>query len=182
MSEDISGKRAKVRDYLTIGAVIVLIVLGYSLFRHTTASSEGPHEHPQAGTPPAGMSAEMMDFPSDYNGLVTNGNKLMDAGRYAEAAESYRRALAIDGGSPDVRTDFGACLHAIGLDERALEEFRTVLDQHPDHLVSRFNVGIVFHGLNQPDSARAYWEELLRRDPDGPMSATVRELLATYDD
>ena len=82
-------------------------------------------------------------FPSDYEGLVRMGNEAMDAAQYAMAAEAYKRALAIDSSSLAVRTDFGACLHGMGLPQRALEELRKVIAADPAHVIANFNMGVV---------------------------------------
>ena len=50
----------------------------------------------------------LTDLPTDYMGLVQAGNENMDQRQFPLAAECYRRALAIDGSSTDVRTDYGA--------------------------------------------------------------------------
>jgi tetratricopeptide (TPR) repeat protein len=106
----------------------------------------------------------------------------MDSFNYAVAAECYRRALDLDDRSADVRCDFGACLHAMGLPQRALEEFRIVLAAEPTHQVVHFNLGIVHYDLGRLDSARYYWEALLALNPDERAAERVRELLRDFDD
>jgi Tfp pilus assembly protein PilF len=121
--------------------------------------------------------AALDNLPSDYNSLVQLGNQNMDKQEFAVAAECYRRALAIDGSSADVRTDYGACLHSMGLPDRAIEEFKKVLAEHDGHSIVRYNLGIVYYTQNQPDSARKYWEEYLRLDPNGPAADNARQFL-----
>lgn len=119
----------------------------------------------------------LANLPTDYPSLVQLGNELYDRQNFPMAAEVYRQALEIDGSSPDLRTDFGSCLHAMGLPHRALEEFRTVIGEHPEHAISRFNMGIVFHDLGQTDSARYYWEKYIAMDPGGTLAETAHKLL-----
>jgi tetratricopeptide (TPR) repeat protein len=121
--------------------------------------------------------AMLNNLPNDYATLVQLGNEQMDQQQFSVAAEIYRRALEIDGSSPDVRADYGACLHAMGLGERAIEEFQKVRGTHPDHAIVHFNLGIVYYTMNQADSARYYWSEYLRIDPEGVASATARQLM-----
>ena len=116
-------------------------------------------------------------LPVDFNSLVELGHQNMDAGNYAVAAECYRRALAIDGSSLDLRTDYGACLHFMALPDRAIEEFRTVLKQNPNHPIANFNMGIVYYNENKNDSAEFYWNKYLTIDPNGSASETARKLL-----
>jgi Tfp pilus assembly protein PilF len=127
----------------------------------------------------AGGSMEIPGgFPEDYDALVRMGNDAMDKGNFAIAAEAYRRALTIDGSSLSVRTDFGACLHGMGLAERALQELRKVITADPAHLIATFNMGIVHFTMNQSDSARQYMERVLTLTPDQAMETRAKEVLS----
>jgi len=164
------------RDWLIVAGVILLFTVGFFLLKK-------PQQPPRALTQQMGdvHGAETMlpegaleDLPGDFNGLVRAGNEFMDAGSHLAAAESYRRALAINPDSPDVRTDYGACLQAIGLPHRALEEFYYVIGENPEHPIAHFNMGIVYHSTGQSDSARHYWTVYLSLDPDGAAAEAAR--------
>ena len=127
------------------------------------------------------QSALLDSFPTQYGLLVEQGNNYMDHENYAMAAEAYRRALVIDGSSADVRSDFASCLHAMGLPKRALDEFRKVLAQDPKHVVVYFNLGVVFQGLGESDSARYYWQKYLAMDPNGQPADAARQFLKDLD-
>jgi Tfp pilus assembly protein PilF len=101
----------------------------------------------------------------------------MDQRNFPLAAECYKRALAIDGTSLDVRVDYGACLHGMDLPLRAKDEFQMVLAENPLHAVANFNLGITYYTLNQIDSAQIYWKKYLAIDPNGNAAATARQLL-----
>ena len=177
-----SGK-SSMRDGLIIAAAIVIVGGGFLFYKSSQSvppqpvAEDSPH---QAIDGMAGMGA-LANMPQDYNSLVAIGNQTMDQGNYAMAAESYRRALAIDGESPNVRTDYGACLHGMGLPERAIEEFYTVIVTHPEHGIANFNLGIVYYTLNNSDSARFYWEKYLSVEPNGGAAEQAREYLKTLD-
>jgi tetratricopeptide (TPR) repeat protein len=164
------------RDLMILIGVVAIVILGYFLLRET------PDDHQKAasaGAPPNHEeSAQVLaNLPDDYGTLVQIGNQFMDQQNFPLAAEIYRRALAIDGSSPNLRTDFGACLHSMGLDDRALIEFRQVVTDHPDHAISRFNMGIVFNGIGQPDSAAYYWRKFVEMAPDSPMAEAAQNFL-----
>ena len=164
------------RDGLIIVGIVLLVVIGYLLMRDDASQVEST----EIVSPPGheGMDGAILaNLPTDYEGLVDAGNQTYDEGNFPLAAELYRRALAIDGHSPDVRTDFGACLHAMGLPERALEEFRIVMVEHPDHAIVRYNMGIVHYSQGQLDSARYYWDEFLSMAPNSEPAETVRGYL-----
>ncbi|MFQ5498321.1 MAG: tetratricopeptide repeat protein [Candidatus Zixiibacteriota bacterium] len=172
--------RSSPRDVFIIAGVLTLASILFFAFRPSDP------RQPTVPTPVEGheemggmgdMGAVLADLPADYESLVHVGNSFMDNGNYPMAAESYKRALAIDGSSADVRVDYGACLHGMGLSERAIEEFLAVVQDHPDHTIVYFNLGIVYYSLNQPDSARLFWNKYLERDPNGQVAEAVREYL-----
>ncbi len=175
-----SGSRSSYRDLLVVVGVIALFSVGFFALKTPGTPPVPPTGRPSAGAPghEGGMGMALpADLPQDYDGLINAGNKQMDDGQFLLAAEIYRRALEIDPRSPDARTDYGACLYAMGLPERALEEFLKVVEAHPRHEVAMFNIGIVYHGQAQMDSARVYWERYLNIAPDGASASTARQLL-----
>lgn len=175
------GKSTAVRDLSIVAAALVAVTAGYFLLKEPEKLPQAPQQQ-QAQMPQGheGMDMSQMSniqFPPDYASLVQMGNQTMDAGNFAVAAEAYRRALVIDESSVNVRTDFGACLHGMGLPNRALEEFYRVIKEHPEHSIANFNIGIVYHGLGKEDSAKVYWEKYLRIDPSGSAAAAARQYL-----
>ena len=180
-----AGGRKIPKDTIIIVSVIIVATAGFFLFKSSqempqpTATSE--FAHPDVGGVNAASMTSGISFPTDYNSLIALGNQTMDQGNYPVAAEAYRRALVIEPHSPDVRTDYGACLHGMGLPDRALQEFRTVLADHPEHVIANFNMGIVYYNLQRPDSARAYWNNVLALKPDSNLVRTVRQYLSQID-
>ena len=165
------------RDAIVIGAVLLLAVAAYFVLKQLS-----PAPDPATRSDMPDYLLEMLNqLGNDYNGLVSAGNRFMDEGKFAVAAEMYRRALAIDGESPDVRTDFGACLHSVGLTERAIDEFRKVIAHHPEHAVAHLNMGIAYFTEGQQDSARHYWERFLSVEPAGSRADMVRDYLRQLD-
>ena len=124
-----------------------------------------------------GMTSALGNLPNDYNSLVQLGNQTMDQGNFAMAAECYKRALNIKGDSPNIRTDYGACLHGMGLPQRAIEEFMTVTQQYPEHTIANFNLGIVYYSVSQVDSAKTYFDKFLALEPTGAQSDAARNYL-----
>jgi len=176
-------KSSSNRDMFIIVGVLAIIVVGYLIFKTPTQPPQ-PANQQQTGNNQnpehedfEGMEEMMANLPVDYNSLVRLGNQTMDARNYAMAAECYKRALMIDGSSPDVRTDYGACLHGMGLPDRAIAEFHNVLKNYPDHEIARFNLGIVFYTMDVTDSAKYYWQSYLDKYPNGSMAITAREYI-----
>ena len=167
------------RDAAVLTLITTLVIAGYTLFsqpRALTAENELAG-HPEAAADDMSQAMQGLgEWPEDFETLVTMGNDFMDRSQFAVAAECYKRALE-RGESPDVRVDFGACLNRMGLPARALEEFRQVLSEHPDHLVANFNCGVVYYGQNQFDSARVCFQRCVQLQPEGEVADQARRLL-----
>jgi len=182
--KDEAKKSHGARDTIIIVAALVVIVGSFYIFSDKEEPPKPPQQQQQSATDQVhgGMSMDEMmanlgDIPEDFNGLVQAGNKFMDANQFPMAAECYKRALVLHPEVNDVRVDFGACLHFMGLDSRALEEFYTVTKEQPDHPIANFNLGIVYYGMNQMDSAKFYWDHYLKLEPNGKAADQARGYL-----
>ncbi len=174
-----STKSTMRRDSLILGGLAVIVIAVYLVAAAPFGAEPETMSNEQA-TPASHDEAMqgMEGFPATYEALVPMGNGLMDQGNFPMAAECYRRALALQE-DENVRVDFGACLHGMGLALRAIEEFRAVLDKNPRHGIAHFNLGIVYSTQQQADSARYYFEKYLEIEPQGSAAASAKELLQT---
>ncbi|PWB75882.1 hypothetical protein C3F09_01860 [candidate division GN15 bacterium] len=182
---------SRIRDVGIIVGVLVVMTAAYFILRSkpapqptagpsqsAAAQQDMPPDHPpvegMAGMP--GMDA-LESLPKSYDSLVMLGNQNMDHGQLAIAAECYRRALAIDSTQVDVRVDYGACLHGMGMADRAIQEFQKALKMAPQHAIANFNLGIVYMDLQQKDSAKVYFQKYLQLEPNGRAAADAGRLL-----
>ena len=67
---------------------------------------------------------------------------LFDAGRYEEAADAYRRSLAIQE-SPITRNNLANALKAAGHIDEAAEQYRASLGLNPEDPITWYNYGIL---------------------------------------
>ncbi len=158
--------------------IIAVAYLAYHLpgADSPTAQEEMPfHPELSAGGMNDAMNA-LANLPEDFETLVPMGNTFMDQGSFAVAAEIYKRALAISD-VPDVRVNYGACLNAMGLPLRAIEEFQQARSSDPNHAIACFNLGIVYFSQQQQDSARTYFNKYLELDPAGQAAEVTRGYL-----
>ncbi len=153
----------RIKELMILGSFLVVVVLLFIGFVE-------PQPVP---VPPSGsghnhsVQPEISEFPEDFQGLLELGNSQMDIGEYTVAAEAYSRALSIDGSSVDLRTDYGTCLYGIGLLDRSVAEYMKVIEIDPNHAIVNYNLAIVYHDLNNIDSAKAYWIKYLKIEPEG---------------
>ncbi len=173
-------KNTSTRDTLILVAVLVIATAGYFVINQPEAPPQPPQQQVMDGSHQdvEGMTSALSNMPTDYNTLVQLGNQTMDQGNFPMAAEAYKRALNIKEDSPNVRTDYGACLHGMGLPQRAIEEFMTVTQKYPKHTIANFNLGIVYYSVNQLDSAKTYFDRFLSFETTGQTADAARNYLA----
>jgi len=116
--------------------------------------------------------------PKNVAALTSLGNKLYDAGRYAEAVPYYQQAFALDSKNPNLSTDLGTALWYSGRPDEALAQYQRSLGTDPKHAPTLFNIGIVtLEGKQDALGAIAAWETLLSTNPTYPDADKVRRML-----
>lgn len=102
---------------------------------------------------------------------LTRGRVAAQAGRYADAAQEFRKALAAQPRSVEARVNLGSVLALSGDRTGAVEQFRDALRLDPANVTAHFNLG----SLLPPDEARPHLEAVVAARPD---DAEARRLLA----
>jgi len=82
-----------------------------------------------------------------------------------EAAEAYRRALAVDPGYADAHVNLGRLLHEAGDADAALEHYHRALEERPGDATAAFNMGVALEDLGRPADALAAYEKAIALDP-----------------
>jgi Flp pilus assembly protein TadD len=118
----------------------------------------------------AALKAALEEDPADLPALVRLANLNHDSGKFADAVDLYKRALAIRPDDVNIRTDMAICLRELGRIDEALAEFRTSLSHDPGHWQTWLNLGIVSL-FDRKDAAAA-----------GEAFAKVEELNPGYKD
>ncbi|HSC26617.1 MAG TPA: tetratricopeptide repeat protein [Vicinamibacterales bacterium] len=116
--------------------------------------------------------------PKNLKANVGLGNRLYDAGRFAEAIPYYRQALALDPKNVNVSTDLGTAMYYSGSVDEALTQLQHSLAIDPSHAQTLYNLGIIRrNGKNDARGAVEAWTELLEVAPGYPDAARVRALI-----
>ena len=173
------SKNNSTRDTIIIVAVLAVVATGYFVINRPEPTPTQPPQQALDGSHQDvdGMASALQNMPTDYNSLVQLGNQTMDQGNFPMAAECYKRALILQEDSPNVRTDYGACLHGMGLPQRAIDEFMNVTFKYPKHTIANFNLGIVYYSISQPDSAKHYFNKFLSFETEGQTADAARKYL-----
>jgi len=181
-----------------VAGIFFGFVLGYMVANAGGGTSSGPLPLPVSGAPapasgaPATAAGHGALDPNEVRALealaardATNlrarvelGNLYMDHERWGDAVKWYGEALAIDPKNADVRVDLGACLVSLGRAPEAVVAFDAALAASPGHKKALFNKGIALLQSGRGKEAVALWEDLLKRYPDDPQLAPLREQIA----
>ena len=104
----------------------------------------------------------------EYYRHYERGNNLHEAGRYVEAAEEFRKALAAEPTSTRINNSLGMCLIRTGEIDEAIACFRTALDLFPDdpRMTTLYcNLGLALSVKGLTDEAIEQYHTALAMDP-----------------
>lgn len=174
-----------------VASMLFGVILGYLLAGGAApAGAADTYTPPTAGgqvTPAAGVVSDselqayrnvLASDPKNAAAATTLGNKLYDAGRYAEAIAYYQQAFALDPKNVNLSTDLGTALWYTGRPDDALAQFQKSLAVDPVHAQTLFNQGIVrLEGKQDALGAIEAWQTLLAKNPTYPDAEKVRRLV-----
>jgi tetratricopeptide (TPR) repeat protein len=108
--------------------------------------------------------------PDDYGTIVMLGNANFDSGKLEEAEKWYASALAKKPDDLAVRTDYGTTFveRANPDYDRAIKEFRRVLDADPKQVEAASNLVIAWTRKGDAKQAQAALDMLRQLDPQNP--------------
>jgi tetratricopeptide (TPR) repeat protein len=169
--------------------IIVGYIIGSGQFQNAAVSATGASP---ANSAPAGQAPTLVTEADlrPYRDILANdpknaraaealGNKLYDAGRYAEAVPYYQQSLTNDPKNVNVSTDLGTALFYAGRADEALVQLQKSLMLDARHAQTLFNIGIVKRdGKNDRKGAVDAWERLLATNPGYVDASKVQALIA----
>jgi TolA-binding protein len=120
------------------------------------------------------MRARLKANPNDLAALVALAGMYFDASKFDQAIEYDKRALALDPGNPDVRTDYATALHQTGHDLDALAQLETVLAKRPAFVPALYNRGIVLVAIGRRTDAAAAFQKFINAAPNDPRVPDAR--------
>jgi tetratricopeptide (TPR) repeat protein len=169
--------------------IIVGYIIGSGQFQNAAISMGG--SSPATAVPSAQAATLVTEADlQPYRDILANdpknarasealGNKLYDAGRYAEAVPYYRQSLTNDPQNVNVSTDLGTALYYAGRADEALVQLQKSLALDARHAQTLFNIGIVKRdGKHDRKGAVEAWERLLATNPGYADASKVQALIA----
>ncbi|CAM5767758.1 tetratricopeptide repeat protein [Mesorhizobium amorphae] len=94
--------------------------------------------------------------PEDLDELFALAEEAEEEGRYGDAADLYRRCIAIDPSDPVVFFNRGNCLLADGRAKEAEQSYFEVLKRDPRFVEAWFNLSGLLSGEGKKDTARRH--------------------------
>ena len=107
------------------------------------------------------------------------GSIYKDLGFYNEAADEFRKALALRPEFADIRTNLGIVLRDMKDYDGALRELEDAVRQHPDYAPSRVQLGLTCYAMGQHERAKTEWLKVLRANPEDKVAQMYMNLLLT---
>ncbi|MBA3050753.1 MAG: c-type cytochrome biogenesis protein CcmI [Alphaproteobacteria bacterium] len=186
------GEKALIRLALGLAAVVALGGAGlYALLGRPDLPGAGPRSAAAAAAPAdaahAGADVQAMivqlegqlrQTPEDVNGWRMLGWSYFQTGRFAEAAEAYGRAGALEPGNAEHYSAQGEALVQAGggqVTPAALTAFRSALRADPQDPRARYFIAVEMDQRGEREAAMTAWIDLINSAPEGaPWAAEVR--------
>jgi tetratricopeptide (TPR) repeat protein len=110
------------------------------------------------------------EFPSDVGHKIAIahaklGDLYLVADHPEEAAEEYKKALAVRTRFLDIRSKYAEALIGMGRWKDAQEQLETILENNPGFTSARLRLGLAFHRQGDQVRARKEWERCVNDDP-----------------
>lgn len=93
------------------------------------------------------------------------GRSLRTAGRHAEAAEHYRKAIRLQPRAAEHHVGLGLALRAAGRGEEALAAYRRAVSLRPDMAEAHHNLGNLLVAQGRAQDAKVSYRRALQADP-----------------
>ncbi|MDO8643550.1 MAG: tetratricopeptide repeat protein [bacterium] len=97
-------------------------------------------------------------------------------GRYKEAIEEYKAALALNPHFTDIKTKLGVVCRENGELNRSLEELKKSVALAPHYLQARVQLGVTLYSMKKIKEAAREWESVLKKDPKNTMARMYLKL------
>jgi Flp pilus assembly protein TadD len=105
-----------------------------------------------------------------WNGWFLLGWALRKAGRWEDAAVSFRKVLELGGDSSDTRNELAVCLMELGDFSAARKELETALRGDPENVKLISNLGVLALRQGDDDEAAAFFRTVIEIEPDDPVA------------
>ncbi len=128
------------------------------------------------------LALRALDVTDDnFMAHILLGNTLVDAGEFEQGAAHLQEATRIEPTLPQAWHNLGFALAQLGMNDDAMQAYRTAIAQRPDFAENHFNLGLLLQAAGKNDDAQAALRkaaELARAAGDAALAARADETLA----
>jgi tetratricopeptide (TPR) repeat protein len=98
--------------------------------------------------------------------LFQKGNDLMEAGEYAEAAQTFEKALELEPDNVETLTKLGMAHYKLVQLDQAIEAYTKALALKPDDVSVMSNLGVAYYRFGRLDNAIEIYNQAIAVAPD----------------
>lgn len=112
----------------------------------------------------AQIEARLAEVPDDLRGWTVVAPAYIEMGRYADAANAYRRVIALSGPTAELQTDLAEALLLDGAEggrDEAMSLLRAAATAEPDHIRSRLYLAAELMRIEDYAEASRFWREAI---------------------
>lgn len=113
--------------------------------------------------------------PNDVELLSRYGDFLSDIERYQDAADAYKKVLAIEPENINAQTFMGTALWNLGKKADAVALYEKSLKADPNHVPTLYYLAMVDLENKNPDAAQQKMEKIEKLDPQQPALKELRQ-------
>lgn len=188
--QEVKAKTAKGPGPLAMGGILAVVVVASFGFYLAIGRADLPGQPLEArdfASADAEMSledavarveAQLAETPDDFRGWMALAPIYMQAGRYSEAINAYRRLIDLDGATADRETDLAEAMIMANdgaMTPQAMTLLRSAAERDPEHVRSRFYIAGELTRNGDYDAAVPQWDYLLSLGTgEEPWIATAR--------
>jgi hypothetical protein len=137
----------------------------------------GKDESPVVHTPAPAAASGARRLPGEK---MTEGNKLVLAGRYDEAAKAFREALNMKPNLEEAHTKLAGIYQYQKLYTEAIEEYKDAIAINPSNPDNYISVASLYAKIGEFDKAAEACEIVIRMAPGTPRAKTAQNLYETF--
>lgn len=106
------------------------------------------------------------------------GDVYQSIGLYKDAADEYRKAVALRPTFVDIKNKLGTAYRDMRDYSKAIKELEEAIAINPDYSPVRISLGITYYALGQIEKAKAEWLKVLHKNPHDQKAQMYLNLVA----
>lgn len=115
--------------------------------------------------PPDPLKEHLAKLVKGYWTLILAGKLAFSAGRYAEAADSFQKAVEVDPNKVPAIVNLAATLAQLNKPREAIAKFKAALEIAPDNLAANFDLGMMYINSGNYEEGIKHLQVVVKKEP-----------------